>query len=798
MNGVVSFVEEEDLDDELILPKMTEKMKTCDINHFAQKHNSERASNLSISDIVHLKKSNSTNIKGNGPQFLSKEEREKEKSNEINKIKDSQSKVEKTKSNDHEKKSHHNENKRHHHHHYRHHHRHHEDEDNDRYDNHKNHHHHHSSSHRRRNDGNDDDDDKKSSGGLTSSISTTSKNNIETTSLKNKLKPSDVISMNPDELRKLTETEGSLINLLSEEERLRELKIKKERYLGDVQRKRRAKRQLEKKFVFQWDDNDDTSNDFNPFYTNKRHIQFNGRGKIAGIDMKHQNNSTTSFYKDLLNDRRTDEEKSRAAERKEIEKRKRKRDAFDDRHWKEKDLDEMQERDWRIFKEDFGITTKGGNVPHPIRTWPESDISKSLLKIVKDVGYKEPTPIQKQAIPIGLNNRDIIGIAETGSGKTAAFLIPLLEWIRSLPDEAKEDCTDKGPFALILAPARELAQQIEEECEKFGKSLNIRTLTLIGGVSREEQSILLRTGCEIVIGTPGRLVDVLEARYLVLSQCTYVIMDEADRMIDMGFENDVQTILKHLPLSNQKMDTDAAESNEYLLSNYKSINKFRQTVMFTATMPASVERLAKNYLRRPAVVYIGSAGKPTDRVKQIVHMLPSENLKRKKLFEILDNQFHEPPIIIFVNHRRTVDQLCKKLDEMKYRAISLHGGKAQESRESALRQLKDKQYDILVATDVAGRGIDIKDVSLVVNYDMAKNIEIYTHRIGRTGRAGKSGIAVTFLTQEDAAVFYDMKATLLNSKVSTCPNELLHHPEAQHRPGTVVIKRKRDEKLYIC
>uniref|UniRef100_A0A7M6DRN1 RNA helicase n=1 Tax=Clytia hemisphaerica TaxID=252671 RepID=A0A7M6DRN1_9CNID len=333
----------------------------------------------------------------------------------------------------------------------------------------------------------------------------------------------------------------------------------------------------------------------------------------------------------------------------------------------------------------------------------------------------DPTPIQRQAIPIGLLNRDIIGIAETGSGKTAAFVIPLLVWITGLPEADRASVGDAGPFAIILAPTRELAQQIEEETLKFAKKLCIRTVAVIGGLSREDQGFQLRLGCEIVIATPGRLIDVLENRYLVLSQCSYVVMDEADRMIDMGFEPDVQRILEFLPVTNIKPDTEDAENPDFIASNLSAQEKYRQTVMFTATMPPIVERLARTYLRRPATVYIGSVGRPVERVEQRAYML-TESAKKKKLLEVLDNA-DDPPILVFVNQKKGADVLAKSLEKQGYRACTLHGGKSQEQREFALASLKDGSKDILVATDVAGRGIDIKDVSLVINYDMAKSID---------------------------------------------------------------------------
>uniref|UniRef100_S4NYK1 DEAD box ATP-dependent RNA helicase n=6 Tax=Satyrinae TaxID=42282 RepID=S4NYK1_9NEOP len=265
-------------------------------------------------------------------------------------------------------------------------------------------------------------------------------------------------------------------------------------------------------------------------------------------------------------------------------------------------------------------------------------------------------------------------------------------------------------------------------------------------------------------------------------------------MIDMGFEPDVQKILEYMPVSNIKPDTDAAEDASVLLANYNTKKKYRQTVMFTATMPPAVERLARSYLRRPAIVYIGSVGKPVDRTEQVVYLI-GENEKRKRLTEILQRNV-EPPIIIFVNQKKGADVLAKGLEKLGFNACTLHGGKGQEQRDFALASLKNGSKDILVATDVAGRGIDIKDVSMVINYDMAKSIEDYTHRIGRTGRAGKTGKAVSFVTKEDSAIYYDLKQVLLASSVSTCPPELMNHPEAQHKPGTVVTKKRREEMIF--
>ncbi|KAK7109894.1 probable ATP-dependent RNA helicase DDX23 [Littorina saxatilis] len=599
----------------------------------------------------------------------------------------------------------------------------------------------------------------------------------------------------PDRRERDVQREDDKGEKRSEKDQEKEAAAIKERYLGIIKKRKRVRRLNDRKFVFDWDAGDDTSLDYNELYKERHGVQFYGRGNVAGIDIKAQKKDQSKFYGDLLEKRRTDAEKEQEKKRLKNMANKEAKQKWDDRHWADKSKEEMQERDWRIFREDYNISCKGGRIPNPIRFWKESDIGKDIMDTIDRVGYKEPTPIQMQAIPIGLQNRDIIGVAETGSGKTAAFLIPLLVWIQSLPKIVRMEDADQGPYAIILAPTRELAQQIEEETHKFGECLGIRVVSVIGGISREEQGFKLRQGCEIVIATPGRMIDVLENRYLVLNQCTYVVMDEADRMINMGFEPEVRKILDYLPVTNQKPDTEDAEDDIKMMENFLSKHKYRQTVMFTATMPPAVERLARTFLRRPTVVYIGNIGKPVERVEQIVYML-TESEKRKKLVEVL-NAGVDPPIIIFVNQKKGADVLAKSLEKMGYNATTLHGGKGQEQREYALASLKGGTKDIMVATDVAGRGIDIKDVSLVINYDMARTIEDYTHRVGRTGREGKAGTSITFLTKEDSMVFYDLKQLMVSSPVSTCPPELANHPDAQQKPGAQPQKKRKDEKVFI-
>lgn len=535
----------------------------------------------------------------------------------------------------------------------------------------------------------------------------------------------------------------------------------KQRYMGQDQTsnfsaKKKRKRTTERKFNFEWNAEEDTSADYNPLYQNRAEVNFFGRGRLAGFG-DDVTDAVARKYAKALEERDREAGSARAREILEMERRRREESskAALDKHWSEKRLDQMRERDWRIFKEDFNISTKGGSVPNPMRSWEESNLPRRLLELIDKVGYKEPSPIQRAAIPIALQNRDLIGVAVTGSGKTAAFLLPLFVYIAELPriDEFEWRKAD-GPYAIILAPTRELAQQIEIEAKKFAGPLGFNVVSIVGGHSLEEQAYSLRNGAEIIIATPGRLVDCIERRILVLSQCCYVIMDEADRMIDLGFEEPVNKILDALPVSNEKPDTEEAEDSRAMSQHLGGKDRYRQTMMYTATMPSAVERIARKYLRRPAIVTIGSAGEAVDTVEQRVEFISGEDKRKKRLADILMSGEFRPPIIVFVNIKRNCDAVARDIKSWGFSSVTLHGSKTQEQREAALASVRNGSTDVLVATDLAGRGIDVPDVSLVVNFNMATNIESYTHRIGRTGRAGKSGVAITFLGNEDSDVMY--------------------------------------------
>lgn len=576
-------------------------------------------------------------------------------------------------------------------------------------------------------------------------------------------------------------------------------------------------------FRFEHEVEDDTTRtDVNPLYNNR--VQINalfGRGYIAGIDPREQrknSNFLISLSECRLNEMKRLEDsdenmteidkKQRDRERHSITEAIRSRQLeanFTDPnskdkgnvHWSEKSLQEMKERDWRIFREDFDIRVSGGKSLLPLRYWSEASFPSEISKAIEDQGYKTPSPIQRQAIPIGRAFRDIIGIAETGSGKTAAFTIPMLCYLMSLPKANVDRCHDEGPLAIIMAPTRELAQQIEEECIKLAKYTNFVSTCIVGGQSIEDQGFKLRKGVHIVIGTPGRLCDCIQNAYLVLNQCNYVVLDEADRMIDMGFEPQVIEVLD--AMGSLLKAEDEAQAEQQIESASAGKNLFRVTAMFSATMSTEVERIAKKYLRHPAIIKIGDedSGK-NKRIDQKVFYVP-EVSKRNLLLDELRRLSTTDKSIIFINSKQQGDSLGRFLETSGYRNGVLHGGKSQDQREETLRLFRSSNYKILVASDVAARGLDISDVSHVFNFECPNKIENYCHRIGRTGRAGKYGTAITYVSDSDTEIMYELR-TYLESTNAHIPHELMNHPSAQfpiqRDDRGNIINQKRDKVQY--
>ncbi|KAI6045375.1 P-loop containing nucleoside triphosphate hydrolase protein [Pisolithus marmoratus] len=543
-----------------------------------------------------------------------------------------------------------------------------------------------------------------------------------------------------------------------------DLSAVRDRYLGVTTKKRKIRKMNDRKFVFDWAEEEDTLAADSPIAVGASRqgaqVMF-GRGRVGGMDDGGASVPGRAGHANLVDA---------------MERRKAAKSGLDERHWSDKPLHEMKDRDWRIFREDFSIATRGGSIPHPLRSWAESTIPHIILDVIEKIGYKEPSPIQRQAIPIGLQNRDIIGIAETGSGKTAAFVIPMLTFISNLPPFTDDN--------------RHLA-----ETRKFAGPLGFRCVSIVGGRAMEEQQFNLREGAEIIIATPGRLKDVIERHVIVLSQCRYIVMDEADRMVNLGFEADLLFILDKLPSGalegEENNEQDDAMDVDGENGNARSKGRSRVTTLFSATMPPAVERLARKYLKRPATITIGEAGRAVDTVEQRVEFVIGDEKKKQRVLEILDSGVYPSPIIVFVNQKKTADMVAKELSRGGWSTATLHSGKTQEQREAALQSLRSGDADVLVATDLAGRGIDVQDVSLVINYQMANTIEAYVHRIGRTGRAGKQGTSITFLTNDDDEVMYDLKQEIAKSPVSKVPPELARHEAAQHKVSRE-MKRKRE------
>ncbi|KAK1426883.1 hypothetical protein QVD17_15563 [Tagetes erecta] len=377
---------------------------------------------------------------------------------------------------------------------------------------------------------------------------------------------------------------------------------------------------------------------------------------------------------------------------------------------------------------DVTVTPDSPPAPAPIESFTDMCLDSSIMKDIAIHEYTTPTSIQAQAMPVALSGRDLLGCAETGSGKTAAFTIPMIQHCIAQHPVRRGD----GPLALVLAPTRELAQQIEKEVKAFSQSLeSFRTAIVVGGTNIADQRSELRAGVDIVVATPGRLIDHLQQGNTSLTRISYVVLDEADRMLDMGFEPQIREVMHNLP-------------------------EKHQTLLFSATMPVEIEALAQEYLTNPVQVKVGKVSSPTENVSQnLVKITENEKIdqllsllvEESALAEKLGHQF--PLTIVFVERKTRCDEVAEALVAQGLNAVALHGGRTQSEREGALRDFRHGPTNILVATDVASRGLDVTGVAHVVNLDLPKTMEDYVHRIGRTGRAGSTGRATSFYTDRD-------------------------------------------------
>eukprot|EP01132_Coremiostelium_polycephalum_P007525 gene7525-9248_t len=412
------------------------------------------------------------------------------------------------------------------------------------------------------------------------------------------------------------------------------------------------------------------------------------------------------------------------------------------------------------YRNSCSVIVKGRDVPNPIRSFYDAPFPPYIMKEIMAADFANPTAIQAQAWPVALKGRDIIGLAETGSGKTLAFLLPSIVHINAQPLLAPDD----GPIVLVLAPTRELALQIQNECNKFGSSSKISNCCVYGGASKYAQVSQLRKGVEIVIATPGRLIDMLESNKTNLKRVTYLVLDEADRMLDMGFEPQIRKIISQ-------------------------IRPDRQTLMFSATWPKEVQSLASDFLVDPIQVTIGSTELTANHnVKQVIEVC-EEHDKKSRLYKFLEQIERDAKIIMFAETKKGVDSLSRSLQMAGFRNIGIHGSKTQTERDYVLQQFKSGSVPIMIATDVASRGLDVKDIKYVVNFDFPNTIESYIHRIGRTGRAGATGTAYTLFTVENARLAKDLIKVMEeanqyvpHSLAQLVPSQPIHHIAKRFNP----------------
>jgi ATP-dependent RNA helicase RhlE len=370
-------------------------------------------------------------------------------------------------------------------------------------------------------------------------------------------------------------------------------------------------------------------------------------------------------------------------------------------------------------------------------------LAESLQRAVADQGYTTMTPIQAKAIPIVLAGRDVMGAAQTGTGKTAAFSLPLLH--KMLQHENSSMSPARHPVrALVIAPTRELADQVAANIKGYAQHSKLRVAVVYGGIDMKPQTAELKAGVEVLVATPGRLLDHIEARNCVLNQVEYVVLDEADRMLDIGFLPDLQRILSYLP-------------------------KTRQTLLFSATFSPEIKRLAESYLQDPVMVEVARPNATATNVEQHFYSVSPDDKRRAVLKLLKERSISQA--LVFVNSKLGCARLARSFERDGLRTNALHGDKSQDERLKALDAFKRGDVDVLVATDVAARGLDIVDLPAVFNFDVPFNAEDYVHRIGRTGRAGASGLAITLVAREDARLVSDIEK-LIRKKVELEPLEL--------------------------
>ena len=384
-------------------------------------------------------------------------------------------------------------------------------------------------------------------------------------------------------------------------------------------------------------------------------------------------------------------------------------------------------------------------------------LGPKLLQSVADLGYTQPTPIQSAAIPHLLTGRDLIGIAQTGTGKTAAFVLPLIDRIMAMPKS-------RNARALILAPTRELALQIDEQVGLLGKHFRLKCVTIFGGVNEGPQIRAVREGVDIIVATPGRLIDLMGSRHVSLADVQIAVLDEADRMLDMGFLPQIRRIVATLP-------------------------KKRQTMLFSATLSKDIEKITGEFLTAPETIEIGRRSSPVDSVAQFLY--PVAKSRKVDLLAHLLRDTKLDSVLVFSRTKHGADKIVRKLQAVKVPSVALHSNRSQSQRVAALDAFKSGKARVLVATDIASRGIDVEGISHVINFDFPMHAEDYVHRIGRTGRADAIGDAISFVTPDDEANVRDLekmtKKTIARKRVEGFDYSESSAPAAFHparRPHT--------------
>ncbi|SCA55994.1 ATP-dependent RNA helicase RhlE [Candidatus Terasakiella magnetica] len=392
-------------------------------------------------------------------------------------------------------------------------------------------------------------------------------------------------------------------------------------------------------------------------------------------------------------------------------------------------------------------------------------LSEPLLRALQDQHYETPTPIQEKSIPALIEKRDLLGIAQTGTGKTAAFSLPILH---ELADDW-EPPAPKYPLSIILAPTRELAIQIGESIESLGRHLPVRHTVIFGGVSQKNQVKALQRGVDIVVATPGRLLDLMKQGHISLKHIWHFVLDEADRMLDMGFIHDVKKIIATLP-------------------------KERQTLFFSATMPKTVSGLASTILRDPVRIEVTPQSTPVDRIAQSVYYAPSSEKK-----DLLTNILGDKAInkaIVFTRTKHRANRVAQQLDKVGISAAAIHGNKSQGARQKALKNFSSGEVRVLVATDIAARGIDIDSVSHVINFELPNIAEDYVHRIGRTARAGASGVAISLCEPSEQAYLRDIEKLMQHQLDVLGGQPAQHEPKPTKRGSRQSPNRRTKSKGY--